>query len=52
MDVLRLTLHMREAFLQYASLHAFFMSNTFISNTRLKFAKKQANAKQHLDVNC
>ena len=25
----------------------FFISNTFISNDRLKLAKKQANAKQH-----
>ena len=25
----------------------FFISNTFISNTRLKFAKNQANAKKH-----
>ena len=41
-DVLWLTLNMREAFLQYASLHAF-----FISNARLKLAKSQANAKQH-----
>ena len=29
------------------TLHAFFISNTFISNTRLKFAKSQAKAKQH-----
>ena len=28
-------------------LHAFFISNTFISNTRLKLAKKQAKATQH-----
>ena len=27
--------------------HAFFISNTFISNNRLKLAKNQANAKQH-----
>ena len=47
MDVLWLTLNMRKAFLQYASLHAFFISNTFISNAKLKLAKKQANAKQH-----
>ena len=48
MDVSWLTLNMREAFLQYASLHAFcLISNTFISNTRLKLAKNQANAKQH-----
>ena len=28
-------------------LHAFFISNTLISNTRLKLAKNQANAEQH-----
>ena len=28
-------------------LHAFFVSNTFISNARLKLAKNQANVKQH-----
>ena len=28
-------------------IHAFFISNTFISNARLKLAKNQANAKQH-----
>ena len=28
-------------------LHAFFISNTFISNARLKLAKNQAKAKQH-----
>ena len=28
-------------------IHAFSISNTFISNTRLKLAKCQANAKQH-----
>ena len=28
-------------------LRAFFISNTFISNTRLKFAKKRAKSKQH-----
>ena len=28
-------------------LHAFFISNTFISNARLKLAKHQAKAKQH-----
>ena len=27
--------------------HAFFISNTFISNTSLKLAKSQADAKQH-----
>ena len=30
-------------------VHAFFISNTFISNARLKLAKNQANAKQHLE---
>ena len=28
-------------------LHPFFISNTFISKTRLKLAKNQANATQH-----
>ena len=28
----------------FANIYAFFVSNTFISNTRLKFAKNQANA--------
>ena len=28
-------------------VHAFFISNSFITNTRLKLAKSQANAKQH-----
>ena len=30
-----------------ALIHAFFISNTFINNARLKLAKNQANAKQH-----
>ena len=30
--------------------HAFFISNTFISNARLKLAENQANAKQHSDT--
>ena len=30
-----------------SALHAFFISNTFISNARLKFAKNQAKAKPH-----
>ena len=34
-------------FITPIDLHAFFISNTFMSNARLKFAKKQANAKQH-----
>ena len=29
------------------SIHAFFISITFINNTGLKLAKNQANAKQH-----
>ena len=29
---------------------SFFISNTFISNARLKLAKNQANAKQHPEV--
>ena len=28
-------------------VHTFFISNTFITNTRLKLAKNQANAKQN-----
>ena len=28
----------------------FFISNTFISKARLKLAKSQANAKQHLEA--
>ena len=28
-------------------IHAFFISNTFLSNVRLKLAKNQANAKPH-----
>ena len=28
-------------------MHAFFISNTFISNVKLKLAKNQANFKQH-----
>ena len=32
-------------------IHAFFISNTFISNGRLKLAKKkQAKAKQHVEA--
>ena len=27
--------------------HSFFISNTFISNARLKLAKNQVNAEQH-----
>ena len=32
-------------------VHAFFISKAFISNTRLKFAKNQAKAKQHSKLN-
>ena len=32
------------------TIHAFFISNTFISNTRLKFIKNYADAKQHPQV--
>ena len=32
---------------RYVTNTRFFISNTFISNTRLKFAKNQANAKKH-----
>ena len=38
---------MKEAFLQYTSLHAFLISKTFKSNARLILEKNQANAKQH-----
>ena len=31
-------------------IHAFFISNTFITNASLKLAKTQANAKQHLQA--
>ena len=31
-------------------IHAFFISNTFISNARLKLTKNQANAKQHAEA--
>ena len=31
-------------------LHAFFISNTFISNAGLKIAKNQAKAKQHSEA--
>ena len=31
-------------------MHAFFISNTFISNARLNLAKSQANAKQHSEA--
>ena len=35
------------AMLLKVELHAFFISNTFISNASLKLAKNQANAKPH-----
>ena len=31
----------------WSTVHAVFISNTFISNVALKLAKNQANAKQH-----
>ena len=31
-------------------IHASFISNTFISNVRVKLAKNRGNAKQHLEV--
>ena len=33
-----------------SAVHAVFISNTFISNARLKLSKNQTKAKQHLDV--
>ena len=33
--------------LKYVTAHFFFISNNFISNTRLKLAKNQPNSKQH-----
>ena len=48
MDVLWLTLDMREAFLQYASLHASFSyKQHFHKQHHAKIGKNQANAKQH-----
>ena len=48
MDVLWLTLNMREAFSVISFTTRFFLlSNAFIGNTRLKLAKNQTNAKQH-----
>ena len=38
------------SFANYTEVHAFFISNTFISNARFKFAKNQTKAKQHLEV--
>ena len=32
---------------EISAVHAFFISNTFISKARLKLAKNQANAKHH-----
>ena len=37
-------------FLRDFKIHAFFKSNTFISNARLKLAKYQANAKQNSEA--
>ena len=45
-----LVLHSRSSSLElllWNRLHAFFISNTFISNARLKLTKNQANVKQH-----
>jgi hypothetical protein len=36
-----------EPLCSFLSLHAFFISNTFIKNTGLKFVKNLADAKQH-----
>ena len=33
-----------------SQIHAFFISNTFISNVRLKLAKNQVIAKQHPEI--
>ena len=45
-----MNLKFSKKFTETLILHAFFISNTFISNTKLKLAKSQANAKQHLEV--
>ena len=46
------TLNMREAFQQYASLHAFcLISTTFIGNARLKLAKKMKIDSRKYDIN-
>ena len=34
----------------YSKIHAFFISNTFVSNTRQKSVKNRAKAKQHAEV--
>ena len=34
----------------YKQTHAFFISDTFMNNARLKLAKNQVNAKQHLEA--
>ena len=41
---------MREAYLQYVSLNAFIISNTFKSSARLKLVKNQVNAKPHFEA--
>ena len=46
MDILRLTLNMREAFLQYASLHAFFYRQHFYKQRQAEIG----NAKQHSEL--
>ena len=38
------------SFANFFAIHAFFISNTFITNTRLKLAKNQAKAKEHLEA--
>ena len=48
MDVLWLTLDVREAFLQYASLHASFSyKQHFYKQHQANIGKNQANGKQH-----
>ena len=41
---------MREAYLEYVSLNAFIISNTFKSNARLKLEKNQVNARPHFET--
>ena len=41
---------MKKVYLQYASLYAFFMSNTFKSHAMLELAKIQVNTKQHSEA--
>ena len=37
-------------FAKKKKIHAFFVNNTFTSNTRLKLAKNHAKVKQHLEA--